>query len=318
MPDTPTVDVAGYLPRDLATRPDLWPAGPQRSGAHVTAYGLSAFSSHSAYATPTAVMVADSEQRQHLSVWPRDGIDLDAGGRLVRVASRGSLAGLLPGTPWQASFSGYSQHGGLLLHPDVLRRLAGERGDAFLQRLQSRSAGLRVHPTDGSVLRAAHELDATLLAPQSSPLLREAKSLELLAHLLEADGVEIRRTLTARERDRLEQARSLLLADLADAPTIAQLGRASGLNAFRLKQGFRELFGASVHVLYQRERMNAAWNLIASGQLTVAEAGHRLGYTNMSHFGAAFRKMFGLLPSELKRRTISSPCPPGCRRRRVE
>ncbi len=43
MSRTPIVDVAGYLPADLSTRPDLWPAGPQRSGAHVTAYGLGAF-----------------------------------------------------------------------------------------------------------------------------------------------------------------------------------------------------------------------------------------------------------------------------------
>ena len=38
------VDVAGYLPSDLSQRTDLWPAGPQRSGAHMTAYGLAALS----------------------------------------------------------------------------------------------------------------------------------------------------------------------------------------------------------------------------------------------------------------------------------
>ena len=301
MRDTPTVDVAGYLPSDLMLRPDLWPEGPQRSGAHVTRYGLAAFSSRSEYADPVSITVCDSDERLHLSVWLRDGMSVESDGWKFRVGGRETVAGYLPGAPWKTDFRGQVHHVGLLLPPEQLPALGGEQGESFFKDLR-RDGFLRVQPGSADVLRSAHELDATLLNPDSSPLLREAKSLELLAHLLSVGRQERPSPLTKVQRERLHRARELLLADLAQPPTIEQLARASGMNTFALKQGFRNLFGLSVHALHQQERMRLVWSLIESGRMSVTEAGHHVGYTNMSHFGAAFRKSFGVLPGELKRR----------------
>lgn len=296
------VDVAGYLPSDLSQRTDLWPAGPQRSGAHMTAYGLAAFSSHSEYADPVSITVCDSAERLHLSVWLRDGLAVESDGWKFRVAGRDTVAGYLPGTPWKSDFRGQAHHVGLLLPPGQLPVLGGEQGDAFFQDLR-RDGFLRVQAGTAEVLRAAHELDATLLNPLTSPLLREAKSLELLAHLLSAGRAEAAAPLITRvQRERLHRARELLLADLADPPSIEHLARESGMNSFALKKDFKRLFGLPVHALHQQERMRAAWQLIESGRHSASEAGARLGYTNMSHFGVAFRKAFGILPGELKRR----------------
>ncbi|MGO1068795.1 helix-turn-helix domain-containing protein [Lysobacter sp. CA199] len=87
----------------------------------------------------------------------------------------------------------------------------------------------------------------------------------------------------------------MLLQDLARPPTIVELSRACGLNTLTLKRGFKLLFGQPAHALHQRERMAAAWRLI--------ESGLNLGYANLSHFDAAFRRAFGLLPSELRWRS---------------
>jgi hypothetical protein len=57
MTDIPVVDVAGQLPTDLMQRPELWPAGPQRAGAHTNADGFSAFASRSEYTVPTDICV---------------------------------------------------------------------------------------------------------------------------------------------------------------------------------------------------------------------------------------------------------------------
>ena len=305
MTNTTIVDVAGYLPSDVTAAPDRWPVAAQRGGAHMTQYGFGAFSSHSHYPQATRVTVCDTEQRLHLSVWLRDGIDVAADGWTFRVEGRDTVAGYLPGAPWRTDFDGHAHHVGLLLAPEILHTLAGDQGDAFFERLR-RDGFLRVRPGDAEVLRAAHELDAVLLAPSSSLLLREAKSLELLARMIEVDTRRGDAGLTQGERARLHQARERLLGNLAAAPTIEQLARACGMNTFQLKHGFKQLFGLPVYALYQRERMQAAWDLIATGRMTVTEAGDHLGYANMSHFGAAFRKVFGILPSELKRRTSVS------------
>jgi AraC family transcriptional regulator len=309
MAEPPPVDISGYLPSDIATgAAGHWPvAASQRSGAHITHYGLGAFASHSEYPQRTEVTVCDSEHRVHLSVWLRDGVSVNSDGWKFRVEGRDTVAGFLPGAPWKTDFCGHAHHVGLLLRPELLRSLGGDQGEVFFERLH-RDGFLRVCPAQADVLRTAHELDAILLSTDSSPLLREAKSLELLARLVAAGATgaagDDPSGLTRRERNQLACAREMLLADLAQAPTIEQLARASGLNTFRLKQGFKKLFGLSVHALYQQERMRAAWELISSGRMGVTAAGEHLGYTNMSHFGIAFRKAHGMLPSALKRRAV--------------
>lgn len=300
MGDVPIVDVAGHLPSDLMQRADLWPQGLQRSGAHTTHYGLSAFASRSEYTQPVRIAVCDSDERLHLSVWLRDGMTAEFDGWTLRVDGRDTVAGYRPGACWKTDFVGKVHHVGLLLTPGHLAALGGEQGDAFFQQLR-RDGHLRVQPGSAEVLRTAHELDAVLLQADSSPLLREAKSLELLARML-VGGLSERVAITRTQRERLHRARELLLADLARPPSIEQLARACGMNTFALKRGFVDLFGLPVHALHQHERMRMAWQLIESGQMMATEAGRHLGYTNMSHFGAAFRKAFGILPGTLKRR----------------
>lgn len=295
-----TIDVAGHLPSDLATRSDLWPAGPQRAGALMTPYGLGVFSSHSVYQRPTVLSVCDSEHRLHLSVWLRDDVDVESNGRAFAIRGRDTVAGYLPGVPWHTRFDGYAHHVGLLLPPELLCRLGGDEAAGFLDRLRH-AGNLLVTPGHADVLRAAHELDAVLFDPDTSPLLREAKSLELLARVISAGSTEEPGGLGRLDRERLRQARELLLADLSRAPTTEQLARATGLNTFKLKQGFKQLFGLSIYALYQQERMRVAHALIAAGQMSVTEAGDHVGYTNMSHFGIAFKKAHGMLPSEVKR-----------------
>ncbi|MFA5493342.1 MAG: AraC family transcriptional regulator [Porticoccaceae bacterium] len=302
MTSTTAVDLADYLPADRATWSGSHAGVAPQTVISTTAYGLATFVNRGDYLQPTTLSVCDSGQRMHLSVWLRDGIEVDHKGR-NSVKTGDLVAAYRPEVPWRIDFCSRVHYAGLMLTPDVLCNLAGGQGEAFLGCLR-RDGPLRVQRGDLAILRTAGELDAILRTAEGSALLREAKSLELLARLVEAGTREDRAGLTRGERARLDQARDLLLADLSNPPTLTQLARACGLNTFRLKQGFKQRFGQSVYTLYQRERMRVAWDLIASGSVMVAEAGHQLGYTNMSHFAASFRKAFGMLPSEVKRR----PC----------
>ncbi|PNU02151.1 helix-turn-helix domain-containing protein [Novosphingobium guangzhouense] len=107
--------------------------------------------------------------------------------------------------------------------------------------------------------------------------------------------------LSLEEMRKLRRARDLLLADLTQAPTIAMLAAETGLPVMKVKRGFRQLFDDSVYGLFQRERMiEARRRLVAD--MPVMLVASDLGYTNASHFAAAFRKQFGIAPSDLKRR----------------
>ncbi|MEL6439903.1 MAG: helix-turn-helix domain-containing protein [Cyanobacteria bacterium J06621_8] len=41
--------------------------------------------------------------------------------------------------------------------------------------------------------------------------------------------------------------------------------------------------------------------LLSSGEMNVTEVAQTVGYTNLSHFAAAFRKKYGINPSIIKK-----------------
>lgn len=305
MSSLPYFDLADYLPAAPSSAAD-WSAVPGDGGCHTTAYGLSASASRSHYAQPTSLLMGDSLQRMYLSVWLRDGVEIGAGRSATRVGRNDVAVFLNAGDPMLARFGGDNHHVVLTLRPELLHQLAQTQAEPFLARLR-RAGRVKAEAGQARVLRAAHELEAVLLDAASSALLREAKSLELLALMLQAGTADTQPDMpSGRQLAQLRQARELLLQELAHAPTIDALARACGLNAFALKQGFKRVFGLSVHALYQQERMRHAWHLIESGQAHATEAGRLVGYSNPSHFGAAFRKAFGILPGQLKRRAAVS------------
>ncbi|MGE8358083.1 MAG: helix-turn-helix domain-containing protein, partial [Microvirgula sp.] len=64
----------------------------------------------------------------------------------------------------------------------------------------------------------------------------------------------------------------------------------------------RLLFNNSVYGLFQQERMHEARRRLSARNIPVMTVASDLGYTNASHFAAAFQKQFGVNPSTLKRR----------------
>lgn len=111
---------------------------------------------------------------------------------------------------------------------------------------------------------------------------------------------EMNRPFSMFDQERLRKAEQHLLRDFSEpAPTINQLAREAGMSPSKFKTDFRKLFGLPVYQYYQRSRMNHARRLLETRQMTIKEAGMQVGYTNLSHFSVAFRKEFGLLPSEI-------------------
>lgn len=186
----------------------------------------------------------------------------------------------------------------VMIEPALLATLAGsdrqlepfcDRPDLFMQQQQScrRSSA------------AAAQLASLLNNSPEQSLLVHAATLEYLHWHLQAfvpQGQDSRVSL--RERRQLQQARELLLQDLSSPPTIAELSRAVGLNQFRLKQAFRQLYGNSIYATFQVERMQAAMELLQHHNVT--ETAMQLGYSNASHFSAAFRKQFGMTPRDAR------------------
>ena len=144
-----------------------------------------------------------------------------------------------------------------------------------------------------------------MLCPLAGPLRQlylSGKALELTAAVM--DGLAgtcapAEAAPGARQLRCLQQARDILLQRLHAPPTLPELARLAGTNASTLSLGFRQLFGTSVFAYVRQQRLELAYRMLASGNISVADAAHACGYTD-SHFSKVFRQRYGVSPSGLR------------------
>jgi AraC family transcriptional regulator len=101
------------------------------------------------------------------------------------------------------------------------------------------------------------------------------------------------------DRERILQAREILLQHIGQPLTIRALSRKVAMNECYLKKGFKEIFGTTIFEFYQNQRMEHAKYLLYEKRFSVTEVSSMLGYSSISHFSTAFKKHTGLKPCEL-------------------
>lgn len=97
--------------------------------------------------------------------------------------------------------------------------------------------------------------------------------------------------------DRINMARQLIDTNLSSPPTIAELAKQIGLNEFKLKMGFKQLYNNTIFGYSFDARMEKARIMLQSNKYQVKEIAYTIGYNNPSHFIAAFKKKFGVTPN---------------------
>ena len=102
------------------------------------------------------------------------------------------------------------------------------------------------------------------------------------------------------EREKLNQARDILLENIDNPPSLNEISKEIGLNTFKLKKEFKAFFGVPVFKYLQNERLTLAHKMISNQESTVQEASWHVGYDSLSSFSNAFEKKFGYRPSQIK------------------
>ena len=155
---------------------------------------------------------------------------------------------------------------------------------------------------------AARLVDAMFTTPFSGPARRlhlESCALGLLASQIDADD-RSRATRYDNAGDRqVQRARQLLDENLETPPSILQLARIVGINDFKLKRDFKSAFGTTIFGYVRQRRMERAAAQLHSGA-SVGAAAHSAGYACPRCFSDAFRRHFGVLPSEVTRSVVAN------------
>ncbi|MBD0386802.1 MAG: helix-turn-helix transcriptional regulator [Nostoc sp. C3-bin3] len=129
----------------------------------------------------------------------------------------------------------------------------------------------------------------------------ESKCLELIALKLEqlatreSSSTKVT-ALKVDDIDRIHYAKEILSQNLDSPPSLLELARQVGLNDYKLKLGFRQVYGTTAFSYLHQQRMEKARQLVLEGQMNVKEVARAVGYANQSHFATAFRKQFGTNP----------------------
>ncbi|MDN3491670.1 helix-turn-helix transcriptional regulator [Winogradskyella bathintestinalis] len=97
---------------------------------------------------------------------------------------------------------------------------------------------------------------------------------------------------------KLKKAKDIIIANMAEPPTLQELADEIDLSLKKLKEGFKQIYGDSVFSFLFDYKMEVARKLLESGNYNVNEVGLRVGYSTGSHFIAAFKKKFGTTPKK--------------------
>jgi pimeloyl-ACP methyl ester carboxylesterase/AraC-like DNA-binding protein len=99
----------------------------------------------------------------------------------------------------------------------------------------------------------------------------------------------------------LYEIKKYLDKDFLSNPSIENLSRQFGINTFKLKYGFKNLFDSSVKSYIQSLRLNYAYHLVKESDLSIEEIAFKIGYSHTSTFTSVFNERYGFSPSMLRR-----------------
>lgn len=99
--------------------------------------------------------------------------------------------------------------------------------------------------------------------------------------------------------DCIHHAKDLLVANTDQPMTLQELARQVGINEFKLKNGFKELYQTTVFGFLSDIKLHKAKQQLAEG-IPIKNVAEALGYSSVQHFGNAFRKKFGVSPGKTR------------------
>lgn len=133
-----------------------------------------------------------------------------------------------------------------------------------------------------------------------SRLLYQSAFLELLArlhiHARDEGALNVDRTHEA-----VLQARRWIEVHANGPVTLEQVAQAAAMSKYHLVRVFKESFGMPPLQYHRQLRMQQARRLLELHHLSIAEVAARVGYASSTSFTKAFKKEYGVAPSDMRR-----------------
>ncbi|HMM23109.1 MAG TPA: AraC family transcriptional regulator [Selenomonadales bacterium] len=188
------------------------------------------------------------------------------------------------------------------IYPDRLRQFSGDL-TALTDHFQAKGPTFFTHKMSAAIKTVIHQLVHCPYEKSLKTLYMEGKLLEFLAVYLHETVYQDELPancpyLSRYDMKSIYEAKRILDQNFIAPPTIAALAKRICLNEFKLKNGFKQLFGYTVHSYVVNQRLELSKQLFEEKNMNVSEVASYVGYSNVSYFALAFRKKFGISPRE--------------------
>lgn len=109
-----------------------------------------------------------------------------------------------------------------------------------------------------------------------------------------------RSLLRRSELDIVKNAASIIENSLNDLETIDVMAENLGINVNKLQHGFKYLYGCTVNMYIQKQRLDLAKTLLTKTDFNISEIVERIGLSSKSYFSKVFKEMYSISPSEFR------------------
>lgn len=107
--------------------------------------------------------------------------------------------------------------------------------------------------------------------------------------------------LSSKDKIILNNVKSYIEANFAHHFTIAELTKQFAMNQQKLVTGFKEMFHTTINDYTQKCRMTKALELLYDDELPIVEIAKSVGYYGDGYFQKAFKKNYGVNPSQMRK-----------------
>ena len=98
--------------------------------------------------------------------------------------------------------------------------------------------------------------------------------------------------------EKLFGVRQVLTTEYSIHHEIKALASNAAMSARKLQKLFKDVFGITIYQYALKVKIEEAKRMIETKKFSISEVGYEIGYTNLSHFTAAFKKQVGMNPKQ--------------------
>jgi AraC-like DNA-binding protein len=98
--------------------------------------------------------------------------------------------------------------------------------------------------------------------------------------------------------EKLFDVRQILTTKYSTHHEIKILAANAAMSERKLQKLFKDVFGITIYQYALKVKIEEAKRMIETKKFSISEVGYNIGYTNLSHFTAAFKKQVGINPKQ--------------------